>query len=105
MTDVSGLGVCGMPGVPFPMTEFVELLFAFYLDNLVDGKIDHGFTTREFFMGRPPVTDGLKLNAAALETTHELHLRRRLTRQDSEHRALSASSTGSTVSGVPITMD
>ena len=33
----------------------------------------------------------------AVETTHELHLRRGLTRLDSEHRALSASSTGSTV--------
>ena len=39
---------------------------------------------------------GLKLNGAAVETTHELHFRRRLTRPDSEHRALSASSTGST---------
>ena len=42
---------------------------------------------------------GLKLDSPAVETTHELHLRRRLT----DHHALSVSSTGYTVEqGSPV---
>ena len=98
-----------MAGVPFPRTEFVEPVFAFYLDNSVDGKLTrgslHGSFSWETTSDQHVNLDGLKLNGAAVETTHELHLRRGLTRLDSEHRALSASWTGSTVERGPISGD
>ena len=101
VTDVSGLVVCGMEGVPFPGTEFVEPVIAFYLDNLVDGKLatgsQHGKFSWETTSNWHVNLHGVKLNGAAVETTHELHRRRRLTRLDSDHRALSACSMGSTV--------
>ena len=63
-----------MAGVPFLETEFVEPIFAFYLDNLVDGKLTTGSLHGSF-------------SCAPMETTHEVHPRRRRTRMDSEHRS------------------
>ena len=79
----------------------MEPVFAFYLVNRVDGELTmgspHGSFSWETTSYWHVNLDGLKFNGVAVETTHELHLRRRLTRLDSEHRALSACSTGSTV--------
>ena len=51
VTDVSGLGECGMAGVPFLGTEFVEPVFAFFLDNLFDGKLTMVSLPGSFFVG------------------------------------------------------
>ena len=106
VTDVSGLGVCGIAG-----SHFQELsLCSLSSPCRVDGKLRMGSLHGNFFVGDHQLLavklKGLRVKGAAVETTHESHLRRKLARLDSEHRALSASSTGSTVErGGPISVD